>query len=144
MKKIIRKGTFETNSSSTHSLTLCTKETYEQWKKGELLFDEWEEKFVKPLNYSEEELKEKYFSNRVKTISNGILYENTYYADIKDLISKVEVSKEELDKYAKYLDENLATYDSYWEYSGLEEFEESYTTPGGETIIAFGRYGYDG
>ncbi len=44
--KVIRRGVFETNSSSTHSITLCTKEEYEKWKKGEFLFDEYEEKIV--------------------------------------------------------------------------------------------------
>ena len=30
MKKIIRKGTFETNSSSSHSLVFCTEEEYKK------------------------------------------------------------------------------------------------------------------
>ena len=33
---------FETNSSSTHSLTICTEEQFEEWKHGEVLFIEWE------------------------------------------------------------------------------------------------------
>lgn len=44
--KQIRKGTFETNSSSTHSITICTKEEFEKFKNGELVLDEWEEKLV--------------------------------------------------------------------------------------------------
>ena len=36
MKKIIRKGTFETNSSSTHSLILMLKNDYDEWIKGNL------------------------------------------------------------------------------------------------------------
>lgn len=31
----VRRMTFETNSSSTHSLTMCTKEEYDNWKKWE-------------------------------------------------------------------------------------------------------------
>lgn len=34
----VRLGVFETNSSSTHSLVVCTKEEYEKWKSGELLY----------------------------------------------------------------------------------------------------------
>lgn len=45
--KQIRKGVFETNSSSTHSLTICTEDEYEAWKKGEFLLDEWNGKLVK-------------------------------------------------------------------------------------------------
>lgn len=35
--KQIRIGTFETNSSSTHSLVVCTEEEYNKWLKGEIL-----------------------------------------------------------------------------------------------------------
>lgn len=45
--KIIRRETFETNSSSTHSLTICSKEEFEKWKTGELYYDEWNEVLVK-------------------------------------------------------------------------------------------------
>ena len=41
MKRQIRRGVYETNSSSTHSLTMCSEEEFEQWENGELLFDEW-------------------------------------------------------------------------------------------------------
>ena len=37
MKRQIRKGVFETNSSSTHSLTMCLKSDYDKWANGELL-----------------------------------------------------------------------------------------------------------
>ena len=43
---VIRRGVFETNSSSTHSLTISTKSDYEKWKRGELLFDNWKNGFV--------------------------------------------------------------------------------------------------
>lgn len=43
--KTIRKGVFETNSSSTHSLTICSAEEYEKWQKGEVLFS-WKNEFV--------------------------------------------------------------------------------------------------
>ena len=31
----VRQGVFETNSSSTHTLTICTKEDYEDWEHGD-------------------------------------------------------------------------------------------------------------
>ena len=37
--KQIRVGVFETNSSSTHSLTIVSEEEYEKWKSGELIFN---------------------------------------------------------------------------------------------------------
>jgi len=34
----VRLGIFETNSSSTHSLVVCTDEELAKWKKGELVY----------------------------------------------------------------------------------------------------------
>ena len=34
MKRQIRKGVFETNSSSTHSLTICLKSDFDRWNRG--------------------------------------------------------------------------------------------------------------
>lgn len=43
----IRESTFETNSSSTHSLTICSSDEYKAWESGETIFSEGSEKFVK-------------------------------------------------------------------------------------------------
>jgi beta-galactosidase GanA len=40
--KSIRRGLFETNSSSVHSLSIVSKSDFEKWKKGELLFNWYE------------------------------------------------------------------------------------------------------
>lgn len=55
MKEVIRRGLFETNSSSVHSITMCDDDTYTKWKNGELLYDSWNEKFV-----SENEIDKEY------------------------------------------------------------------------------------
>jgi hypothetical protein len=39
MREQVRVGTFETNSSSVHCMTMCTNSDYEKWQNGELLFD---------------------------------------------------------------------------------------------------------
>lgn len=39
--KQVRNGVFETNSSSTHSITICTKEEFEKFKAGELMCDRY-------------------------------------------------------------------------------------------------------
>ena len=46
MKNVIRYGVFETNSSSSHSLCVCTKEEYEKFKKGDLVLDIYESKLI--------------------------------------------------------------------------------------------------
>ena len=45
MKETIRQGVFETNSSSVHTLTMCSVKELEQWKKGEILFRPFPENF---------------------------------------------------------------------------------------------------
>jgi hypothetical protein len=39
MKLQVRCGVFETNSSSTHSLVICTADEYRRFKCGDLLYD---------------------------------------------------------------------------------------------------------
>lgn len=41
----IRRSVFETNSSSTHSLTMCTRDQFDSWRKGDLVFNDYEERF---------------------------------------------------------------------------------------------------
>lgn len=54
--KTVRFGAFETNSSSTHSLIICTDEEYNRWYGGEMVIDKEREKIVSMP--SDEELKE--------------------------------------------------------------------------------------
>ena len=44
--KQIRVGVFETNSSSTHSLTIVSEEDYNKWVSGELLLDTYKDVIV--------------------------------------------------------------------------------------------------
>lgn len=46
MKIKIRRNVFETNSSSVHSLTFCTDSEFEQWKRGEFVYDYWADKLI--------------------------------------------------------------------------------------------------
>ena len=46
MKIQVRNSVFETNSSSCHTLCVCTKEEYDAWKEGKLFFDSIEEKMI--------------------------------------------------------------------------------------------------
>jgi len=116
MKRVIRIGVFETNSSSTHSLTMCSKEEYEKWSKGEI----W-------LNHSYHNKGNKFMSKE-----NAIDFMSQHYND-------VDISGEESLR-------NFEIYRNPDEYLGedMETFHEEYTTPNGETVVAIGYYGYDG
>ena len=97
MKRKVRRGVFETNSSSVHSLTMCMEDEYDRWVAGELVFDRWNKKIV----------------------------------PITDKI------KESIDaEYTDYL-----TYDQFSDLD-FETFEESFTTPNKETVVAIGYYGH--
>lgn len=41
MKRQVRRGVFETNSSSTHSLTMCSEEEFEAWKRRSIIPRIW-------------------------------------------------------------------------------------------------------
>lgn len=130
MKRQIRKGVFETNSSSTHSLTMCLKSDYDKWTNGEvLLYAGWG--YGYPKDHRPEE-------NHFYTKEQVIEFEK---------ISKYPPSDDmdwDSDEAEEYLRENeWYTYDNYNnEY--LEWFDDTFTTPSGEEVVAFGLYGYDG
>ena len=118
----IRRNVFETNSSSTHSLTMCSETEYEKWKKGELLFHKYDEEFVTKEEFLKiyQEIMKKYFEK----------YPDDTEEDFKDYMG----------------DNDYLTYDEFWDYftSDYETFQTSYTTKNGEKVISFGYYGYDG
>ena len=124
MKKQIRRGVFETNSSSTHSLTMMMKSDYVRWEKENLyLFNGsgWSWDFNKPVTnnlYTRDEA--------VAFVKNNRYYDSSYEID---------------EEYLREMD-FISWDDEGNEY--LESFYEEFTTPSGETIVAFGEYGYDG
>lgn len=136
----IRKNVFETNSSSTHSITMCSQSQFDDWKAGKLLFDYWDGGFVSAKEMTKadkEDARDEYKQ----------LYESqSYYKKWEDL------SEDEVNKwYNKYYSENcnhhnddLKTYEDYFDYDGLETFINHYTSESGDEIVAFGKYGYDG
>lgn len=125
MKRQIRRGVFETNSSSTHSITMMMKSDYDRWSREKLYFFDgytygWED-FTAP--------KRKEFYTKDEAIE--FLKKNKYYKD-------ESVINDDMLREADFIladDEG-----SYY----LESYYEEFTTPSGETIVAFGEYGYEG
>ena len=118
IKRQIRRGVFETNSSSTHSITMCSQEEYDKFKNGELYIN-WHDSFV-----TKEEIIE------------DIRKERCDFDNLSD-----EEKDNVIKRYMK--DMELRDYESYWDDDYLEGYEDSYTTKSGEKVIAFGKYGYD-
>lgn len=122
--KQVRRGVFETNSSSTHSLTMMMKSDYERWQNDQFYLytgSGWGWDFNQPVN------------NKMYTRDEVVAFVKSYrYYD----------KEEEIDnKMLRYMD-FIAWDDEGNEY--LESFYREFTTPSGETIVAFGEYGYDG
>lgn len=82
MKIQVRQGTFETNSSSTHSLVLCKTDDVKEWRKGNKYFCFDENKFysLEEGNARREEILNQYSAfdyTSLKEISS-IVYPATY------------------------------------------------------------------
>lgn len=126
----IRNNVFETNSSSTHSIAICTKSDYEDFVSKKLYyvksckvqkhFVSWEE-LIELIN-----TKQIYFSDSD--------YDSLIHSHQDNDIETVEEI---------LFDNDICTIDTYFK-EDLESFEEEFTTPNGETVVAFGYYGYDG
>ena len=122
----IRQGVFETNSSSVHTLTMCTKSDYDKWERGEVYLNEsW-------LS-SSSPYKDKKFVTKEEAID---ILKHCKYCYAEADFSNEEEFEETLREAEFYM------YDDYG--ADFEWFSEGYITPGGEHIIAFGYTGYDG
>ena len=152
MKKI-RIGTFETNSSSTHSITMCMKDDYKKFKNGEMYL--YDEKLITP---QEKDLiiRKEIFESQIEIDWNNetITFEgNTIkYEDYDDRKRKIEdlctqerlnsITKEEVNNFDES-EIGIYNYEQYEDDEYLETFKEEYTTPNGDVIVAFGKYGND-
>lgn len=124
MKNQIRRGVFETNSSSVHSITMCTKNEFDEWKNGNLYRnDGWWSSSTSPL-------KNKYFLTYDEAIE--LIKSSSWYKPMEEDEDVGEYFKE----YEIYDYEN-------WGGEYYETDVNHYTTPNGEEIVAVCYYGHD-
>lgn len=98
----IRQGVFETNSSSTHALAICTQEEWDKLQSGEYLVNEWS-------------INQIIDANDPKAINDP------------DSISEWYI-----------------TYDELYDRKPFEFFTRHFKSPGGDEMVAWGYFGYDG
>lgn len=125
----IRFGLFETNSSSTHSIYMCSMEDYNKFTMGALVLDDGElitreEAIELVIELAKNHDGDLYDDNKGRNLTEDEFRKADY--EIQDSI------------FREY---DIKTYDTMGE--NLEYFSSSYTTPKGEKIVAFGEYGYD-
>ena len=121
--KLVRNNVFETNSSSTHSITMCKESDFDKWKNGEMYWDRWNESLV-----SKEEAEKEMAKLKEEFISEHPDYD-------KDDIDWEEQLEDYLNSDKKYY-----TYEEFndYDYIEYETFEDSY-----DGVVAFGYYGMD-
>lgn len=147
--KTIRNGVFETNSSSTHSLTMCTESDFKKWKNGELYLDKDSGEFV-TLEERIKRIKELIIYSRMD-YNNGTYTYKGISATYKDKDEKfytpenlAEITEQDVEEY---LDGDYDSYevpmtcDEYNDTMEYETYQETFTTPNGEKVVAFGYYG---
>lgn len=117
----IRYSTFETNSSSTHTLIIVTKDQYEKLDNQELyLVDDWSS-----------------FADFEDMMTEPV-YGNYHLADA-DLVEKHFHGDDE-----ERHDDGVQTFTEWAEDDWLEVDENSFTSPSGDELIAVCKYGRDG
>jgi len=135
----IRYGTFETNSSSVHSLMIATDEEYKQLVAGTLCIDSYNDEYI------------------TRTEATNLLLANASAEELSDfwhneleedteLIPTVEwfntISIDDFDEFLREFCDGIRSFSNYGgEY--YERYDEEYTSEHGDKIHIFGYYGHD-
>lgn len=134
----VRRNVFETNSSSTHSLIICSDKVYNDWMDGKVVYDSYDEEFVEakqPPEIDFHKAEAMYTENK-----------SDYMKDWKDLTPQMQLAyfkenvMEEHDPY------QYKTYEDYRDLMGrmATSFDRSWETEHGDIIHILGYMGYDG
>lgn len=141
----VRQGVFETNSSSTHSLNICTQEEFDAWTKedSDLCFigEAWSDFDPAKFNGAKFVTKQQVLDRAAEANKENENKEHEYYEpyDIEHFFEAPEdkwYCESEAIENCIYLAKD---YDS----DTLEYYESKFTTPSGDKMIAFGLYGQD-
>lgn len=126
----VRQGVFETNSSSTHSITIVPQSEFNEWENGDTYFnDGW---WYNSTNL----IKDNTFITKDEAIS--LVMTSDYLPES----NPYEMSKEELDEL--FADEySIYSYEKFLHDSYLESYVECYASEHGDNIVAFGQYGHN-
>lgn len=154
--KTIRRNTFETNSSSTHSITMCMENEYEKWKAGELYYLEANNAFVTPEERNEilrrmtlENKFDYHYGKRDEPSTYTYKGVTVNWENKKELVTKENLAEITDKDIEDYINENFdryempCSYNQYYDDIEYETYETEFTTPQGEKVISFGYYGQD-
>lgn len=120
--KNIRYGVFETNSSSVHTLVLCSEEDYDQFRNGQKLFD--------------------FFSDSLITMDEAI--EHLKHSLGEEYIEELLLEEDKSEFLEVLENEDMLLYEDYFDrIEDYDNFYSSYKTEHGDVVVAFGFYGND-
>lgn len=141
MKQNIRLNTFETNSSSVHSICIMSREEFDKFKKGNLYIDGWKNDKL----YTFDDIKEIYLKGDDYYIDEYLEAEGITKEEYLKEHSEEELIEKAIKSDLSYGSREYYNFDSYIgdRQDYYETFVEEYTTKGGEEIVAFGYYGRD-
>lgn len=161
--KTIRTCVFETNSSSTHVISMCSEKKYKDffekhiglWSTGGDKIMSFEEVLEDLRNdFKNERVHKRFESQIIKdyvadpdkifTVENlkAVIKEYGHLEEAYDDDGDIEGIDNDIHALLWFLSDGYQTADEWGEEDWIEEvFEDSYTSENGETIVAFGYYG---
>lgn len=130
----IRYGVFETNSSSVHSLIMCSDNEYQKFVDNELLYDLWNEELI---TYN------KALDKLYKNVKFDMDFK--YHFNLPDDFSRDKLNDFSVDELEYYLASETSIYTCNYFFNELDynTYEDTYRTIHGEVVHAFGYYGHD-
>lgn len=144
--KQIRCNVFETNSSSTHTLAICTEDEYKKWQEGKMLFNKWNETFIKnSINITKQD--------KVEAEERYNTYKGKYYKDWSELTEAERdeyiynyIAQQRRQEKSLSFEEDGLTYQEFMQNcnnDGLETETSHYTSPSGDKLVITCAYGYN-
>ena len=137
MKRIVRAGVFETNSSSTHSLTMMSLDEFNKWKSGELLYDSCNDVLVPTFTKSKSELRDLYIDIHVSKLENGFVLKHKFYKTLEEIKNTAIITNQELASVEER-DPHLCSFERF-ECMGDVAFAH-FTSVSGDSIVGIARY----
>ena len=130
----IRQNVFETNSSSTHSISICTDNDYQRWANGEGIY------YVQRWPYW-------WLSGTKKELCEPLVHDDHPFYTREEVTKILDLGYgdnfNDLNEWDLCFNYGILTYEQFIT-GELECYEYKFTTPSGDKMVAFGQYGYDG
>ena len=140
----VRSGVFETNSSSTHSLNICTKSDYDRWVNDKNIVFIGDSYLVGAKDFGGREFVTKSeIIDYLKKKNESITEEDDKFPET--ISEYFERDEDDWYSISPASEDGIYDSDTYeLDNEELESYTQEFTTPSGDEMVAFGTYGYRG